>query len=271
MKKNKEVFKVYVDDNGVYHREQDKDSTRKEVELAVEKPGHKVKVEGDAVFGKAVKDFVQKGVMLSVEVDDVMKARNLWDEVKEKKSKELNKKIANNVLKIRKGGCKFSEAVKFAKEVIKDRNELLILNLQRNELSKHTAESLAENLRFDYLVSQCTVYNNTGEQFFESYEKYLEKPFTEEVVVEMASNALFLLVTGLGEDFRKDLPEYQFLLKHNLCDEKLRLLDKDKNFIDLDGNKVNEHGQRINENGELLDYDGNVVDDKVEFTPFLDG
>ncbi len=270
MKKNKEVFKVYVDKDGTYFREQNKEETLQEVELAVEKPNHKVQVQSQGVLGKAVKDFIDAGVMLAVEVDDVMKNRNLWNEEKEKKSKELHKKVAHNVEKFRRGGCKLSDAYKAALQVIKDRNELLFLNLQRNELNRHTAESLAENARFDFLVSQCTVYNNTGDKFFGSYEKYLEKPSETDVVVDLASEALFKLTTGLGEDFRKDLPEYQFLLQHKFCDEKLRLLDKKGNFVDLDGNIVNENGQRINENKELLDIDGNVVDEKVEFKPFLD-
>lgn len=269
MKIQKETFKVYVDKDGEYFKTQDKETTLAEVELAIERPSHEITVDGNATYGKAVKDFITKGVMLSVEIDDIMKARNLWGKDKEDKFNELSQKINKNVMKFKKGGCKFSDAVKAAKSVIKDRNELLLLSLQRNELNKHTAEAMAEDIRFNYLISQCTVYNKNGEKFFKSYEDYLETK--DQSVVEMAGEALFKLTTGLGEDFRKDFPEYQFLLKYKLCDEKLRLIDKNGGFVDIDGKKVNEFGQWVNEKNQLIDRNGNVVDDKVEFVEFLEG
>ena len=255
---NKKQFKVTLDS--------------KEVELCVVRPNVKQRQEGQKVYNKAFRDAVESGAILRGKVNNVMREQNLWDDNKEAEYRKLLEKINGAERKIKSGGIKLNQAKDLALEMRKDRAELRALTSERSSLDNNTAEGQADNAQFNYWVSSCTVYSETGKTYFSNYEDYLNRD--DDPATGQAAGSLAMLLYNLDPDYEKKLPENQFLAKYNFVDEELHLVDKTGRRVDSEGRLVNKDGRYINEAGELIDIHGNRVNEEgdyvVEFSPFLD-
>jgi hypothetical protein len=255
---NKRVFKVKLDD--------------KEIELAVQRPTVKQKQEGQKVYNKAFRDAVESGGILRAKVESVMRDQKLWDDNKQKQLREIQDKLSEAERKIKSGGIKLTEAKEVALQMKKYRAELRNLNSDRIGLDNNTAEGQADNAQFNFFVSSCTLYNDTGKSYFKSHEEFLAKD-VDPAIGPAASN-LAMMLYGINQDYEDKLPENEFLKKYKFIDDKLNLIDAQGRRIDSEGRLLNAEGRYINEQGEFIDMDGNKVDEEgnyiVDFTPFLD-
>jgi hypothetical protein len=201
-----------------------------------------------------------------------MREQNLWDDNKEAEYRKLLEKINGAERKIKSGGIKLNQAKDLALEMRKDRAELRALTSERSSLDNNTAEGQADNAQFNYWVSSCTVYSETGKTYFSNYEDYLNRD--DDPATGQAAGSLAMLLYNLDPDYEKKLPENQFLAKYNFVDEELHLVDKTGRRVDSEGRLVNKDGRYINEAGELIDINGNRVNEEgdyvVDFSPFLD-
>lgn len=256
---NKKVFTVRVDG--------------KDVELAVRKPDLRTQQKGQVVYSsefcRLVKpDGDKPGAIVRAALDNVMRKQGLWDDSKQKRWDELQKALLGSELRLAKGGGKLTELRNTAIQMRRDRNALRELLSARNELDSNTAEAQAENAKFNYYVSNCTVYSDTGKPYFANEEDYINR--ANEEAAQKSAQYLANLLYGLEENFEAKLPENKFLLEKKLVRESdLHLLDKDGNLVDGKGRRVDEQGRLINDKGEPVDMDGNVLtetgDFKVEF------
>lgn len=255
---NKKQFKVTLDS--------------KEIELCVVRPNVKQRQEGQKIYNKAFRDAVESGAILRGKVNNVMREQNLWDDNKEAEYRKLLEKINGAERKIKSGGIKLNQAKDLALEMRKDRAELRALTSERSSLDNNTAEGQADNAQFNYWVSSCTVYSETGKTYFSNYEDYLNRD--DDPATGQAAGSLAMLLYNLDPDYEKKLPENQFLAKYNFVDEELHLVDKTGRRVDSEGRLVNKDGRYINEAGELIDINGNRVNEEgdyvVDFSPFLD-
>jgi hypothetical protein len=151
------------------------------------------------------------------------------------------------------------------------REDLKALLVGRNELDQHTAEAYAEQARFNYLVSACTVYGETGEPYFKGVDDYLTG---DDPTSGRAAHEFGRLYYGLDDDFAKKLPENAFGLKYRLLDDDLRLVDRRGRLVDPRGRLVDKDGRLVNERGELVAADGTPLAEdgsfKVDFVEFED-
>ena len=219
---NKKVFKVKLDS--------------KEVELCVIRPNVKQRQEGQKTYNKAFRDAVESGAILRAKVNTVMRDQNLWDDNKEAQYKKLVEKINSNERKIKSGGIKLSEAKDLALQMRKDRSELRTLTSERSSLDSNTAEGQADNAQFNYWVSACTVYSDTGKTYYASYEDYLNRD--DDPVTSPAASNLALMLYNLDPDYEKKLPENEFLKKYNFVDQDLNLVNKNGHRVDSEGRLV---------------------------------
>ena len=154
----------------------------------------------------------------------------------------------------------------------KDRADLRSLTSERSSLDNNTAEGQADNAQFNYWVSSCTVYSDSGKTYFSNYEDYLNRD--DDPATGQSASSLAMLLYNLDPDYEKKLPENQFLAKYNFVDQDLHLVDDKGRRVDSEGRLVNKDGRYINEAGELIDIKGNRVDLEgdyvVDFSPFLD-
>ena len=244
----------------------------KEVTFLVKSPSLADQREATKVYNTAFSDALKAKAVVRAKLDDLLVEQGLWDDKKQFEFTALQSKILESERKLAKGGIPLQEAKKIALDMKKDREDLRDLIAVKTNLDTHTAEGQADNARFNYLVSVCTVYNDNKKPYFSSYDDYLNK--ASDPVAILAAQNLAGMLYGLENNYEEKLPENKFLKQYKFVDDKLRLINKDGKLVDQEGRLIDENGRFINEKGEFVDKDGNPVSDTgdyvVEFKPFLD-
>jgi hypothetical protein len=244
----------------------------KEKTFLVRSPSLHDQREATKIYNQTFSEALKSKAVVRAKLDDLLVEQGLWDGIKQAKFTDLQSKILEGERKLAKGGIQLSEAKKIALDMKKNRESLRDLIAVKTNLDTHTAEGQADNARFNYLVSACTVYNDTKDPYFKSYEDYNNR--AADSVAILAAQNLAGMLYGLENDYEEKLPENKFLKQYKFVDDKLRLINKDGKLVDEDGRLVDENGRFINDKGEFVDKDGNVVDGEgdyiVEFSPFLD-
>lgn len=243
-----------------------------EKEMMIRSPSLQDQKEATKVYNQTFSEALKSKAVVRAKLDDLLIEQGLWDSVKQAKFTELQSEILEGERKLAKGGISLLAAKELALKMRKTREDLRELIAVKTNLDTHTAEGQADNARFNYLVSACTVYNDTKEQYFKNYEDYNNK--SADPVAIIAAQNLANMLYGLDDNYEEKLPENKFLKQYKFIDSKLRLINKDGKLVDEQGRLLDETGRYINEKGEFVDKDGNLVDQSgdyiIEFTPFLD-
>lgn len=255
MVENKKVFSVDI--NG------------KTLNLAVTKPSMKEEQQAAMIYAREFHKFVKPegggvGALTRQALEDVLKQQGIWNDEKQARYAALSAAIEQGVDKLKAGKIKLREAREIAIQLRRDRWELRQLLSRRNALDENTADAQAANIKFNYLVSVCTRYADTGNPFFKSEDDYFTRASAGEEAANKAAVSFSQLYYGLDEKYEHNLPENKFLLQYKFCREK------DLHLIDADGNLIDAEGNRVNEDGDKLDEQGQPIKKTVEFAPFLD-
>ena len=244
----------------------------KVVSLFVKAPSLQDQREATKIYNQTFSEALKAKAVVRAKLDDVLMEQGLWDANKQAQFTKLQNDILDGERKLAKGGIPLSEAKKVALLMKKSREDLRDLIAVKTNLDTHTAEGQADNARFNYLVSACTVYTDTKEQYFKSYEDYLNR--SADPVAILAAQNLAGMLYCLENDYEEKLPENKFLKQYKFVDNKLRLINKDGHLVDDNGRLIDESGRFVNEKGEYVDKDGNLVDNQgdylLDFKPFLD-
>lgn len=251
----------------------------KDINLRAIKPTHKQKLESEKVRNTVFRDAIKSGVYLMEELWNDLKKRGYWDDEKDNKIKELQKFIIDGVTKLNEGGFDLLEAKKLALEISAKRVELANLATIRGNFADKTAEGQANNASFDYLVSQCVVYNTNdnlnGKPYFTNYDDYQNRK-NDDDAVQCASKLFELIYNRISDESINSLPENQFLKEFKFVNDDLRLInengqlvDDQGRLVDKDGDLINDVGQKIDIYGNLIDKDGNSIIDKSKRKPFI--
>jgi hypothetical protein len=241
----------------------------KDIELAVTMPNAQQSQDAQLHYRKIFARAIKDEVILRDELEKKLIQRGLWGAAKEAERLHLLHEISSRVDRLAKGGIKLSEGRVIALEIKDLRESLRDLVSEKTILDSNTVEGLADNAKFDFLVSQCTVYNLTGEKYFRDLDDYYSR--TGEVASYIAAGKLMQMLYGVDSDYELSLPENQFLTRFKMVDDKLRYINKEGKLTDKDGRLIDEDGNYINENGEFIDIFGNKVETKQDdIKPFLD-
>jgi len=235
-----------------------------DITIQIKKPTNQQLKEADIQRAKAWNKAFKEGVMTKAEIDKVMRDRGLWDDKKKELEESLTKQILDLEKRLYRGDVtskpKLSDGRKIAIEMKNKRLQLRDLISERLAMDENTAESLADNARFDYLVYACAYNQETEEPLFSSYEDYNNRGASIEAVA--AAQLLAQMVYNLDEDFEDKLPENKFLSKFNLLNHDGQLIDpKTKDLVDVNGRKINDLGHYLDEEGNRVDIDGEKIDD----------
>jgi hypothetical protein len=222
----------------------------KECAVIVKKPTHSQLTEANlyaaAIFNKARKT----GVCLRSQIDDWLEEQNIWTKDDRQKIKELEESLNNKIERLSTGkneddtNMKLSEARKLAIDIRTDRWRLNLLALQRRSYDEYSVEGQTENARFDCLASLC-ILDEEGNRLFKSVDDYYD--LSDEQYITQAASKLANMMFGT-EDWEMKLPENEFLVKHKLVDDKLRLVNKDGKFVDSNGTILTE--EQVKEEGQ---------------------
>ena len=247
-------------------------SNDKELKLAVLHPTDQVLTEANAVQNKVFKEAISSGALLGVTIDKVMREQGLWDDAKQKKVEELAKKINDARYQLARGGIKKSRGKELAISILDNINEQRRLLSERSIYASRTADGQADSVRFNYLVSACTVDDETGKKVFPTLADYEAASSGETALA--AANCLAEVMYGIGTTSEAKNVEYKFLKRFGFVNDKLQLTNEDGKLIDRSGRLINEDGRYIDANGDFVDINGNRIDIDgnllVEEMPFLD-
>src|SRR6056297_2386714 len=94
-----------------------KDSDGNEVTVYVTRPTKEDNSDAQIVASKVFKKAVMEGALLKQSLDNILREQGLWDDNKQQELDEINEKIEKNLLKLKKGGIKLSEARDLAIDV----------------------------------------------------------------------------------------------------------------------------------------------------------
>ena len=240
----------------------------KKVKIVVRRPGNRVSNEAQRKGALVWTQCVREGVMTKKELTNYMKERGIWDTEKESEEQILVTKIGDLekelYLGTKAGKIKASKGKDLAIQMRVKRGELRDLLSERVGLEGNTAESLSDNARFDYMVANCTYYDN-GERVYKDLDDY-EQRAEDEIAFE-AATTLAEMIYVVDKDFEKKLPENKFLSKFEYVNEKLNLVNKEGVTVDTNGKRINDEGHYLNEDGKRVDVDGHLLDEDGTYVP----
>lgn len=244
----------------------------KNVDFLIRSPSLTDQREAVKVYNQTFSDAIKAKAIVRAKIDELLKEQGLWDDSKQSKLDQFQSEITYRERKLAEGGISLLEAKKIALEIKSIRADIRDLIAVKMSLDNNTAEGQADNAKFNYLVSVCTVYKDNNQPYFRNMEDYLEKS-TSEVAIK-AAQTLANIIYGLDNNYEANLPENKFLKQYKFVDDKLRLINKEGKLVDQDGRLVDENGRYIDIDGNFVDKNGFRVDQDgeyiIEAKPFLD-
>lgn len=240
-----------------------KDGEIKEVEIYVQRPNNDTVKLAERYKSKIWNQCIQDEILTKKELAVLMRKRGIWDEAKDKEEQDITREIIRLEKELYHGKDgkskpKVSEGRDIAIQIRRKRSELRDLIAEKISLEENTADNLADNARFDFLVAHCTFYKD-GTRVYKDFDEYNKKSADE--IAFAAANLLGKMLYNLDNDFEKNLPENKFLTKFGLVNQDLSLVDP-KNpdqLVDTKGKKIDENGYYIDDNGNRIDRDGNKL------------
>jgi len=236
--------------------------------------GPKASVEAQKVYNKTFKKAIEDGAILKKSLEDHMRRQGLWDDSKQEEYDKLIKTSADIEYKIKSGQYKLASQLREKSlELKRIRNELSSLLMVRNSMDSMTADGLADNERFFYLITVCVIDYETQKPVYSSLEDYHEKADTDLAIKCAEEFANFMY--GLEDNYEDKLLENRVLTKLGLLNSKGQLVNKQGQLVDLEGNLLNKEGARIDKDGNRIDINNNpIIEDNVidslEFEDDLD-
>lgn len=223
----------------------------------------KVALEAQKIYTKAFKRAVEDGAILKRSLEDHMRRQGLWDDKKQQEYESILKKSADIEYKIKSGTYKkASELRDKAIELKKIRAGLASLLMERNSMDSLTADGIADNERFFYLVSACVYDYETQKPVFSSLDDYMSR--AEEELTSKLSSEYANFAYGLDDKYEEKFIENKVLRKLNLLNEKGELTNADGERVDSQGNLVDSNGSRVGKDGTRLDINNNpLIDDSA--------
>lgn len=224
------------------------------LDLAVVEPTVAQQEESEKVYNKVFAEALSGGALLRAKLNKYLAEQQIWGPKEQEKYNTIEQDIIRKLTELKHGKIKLSEARTIALDVRELRTKLVEMTFEKSQIDSNTAEGQADNAKFNYLVSQCVVYNKTRKPYFNSYEEF--KNTLDVVALVGARKLSSLLYTGM--DYETD--EEKFLKKWKLVDDKGRLVNKDGKLINEENKLINEFGQLVDEDGNLIDNEGNKID-----------
>jgi hypothetical protein len=248
------------------------DAEGKPLKLVVKRPTPAQITDGENVYNRTFANALKGGGILNGGLSKHIRDQGIWDEERQKKFDELDKRLTENYLKLRKGGAaglKKSDGREIAIQIKRDKLAQRMLTSEVEKLQEFTVESQSFQKRIEYFVSVCTLTEG-GKPYFKDVEDYVGR--IDEQSARDATAKFMILFFNVDADADKKLPENEFLLKYGFVNEKLQFVDKDGNLVDLEGRRIDDEGflldaegRRVSEDGELLDSNGEVIVETAEF------
>lgn len=245
------------------------------IKVLVKKPSKKNRDDAHLVFVSAWRKAVEGKAILREKLNEYLTEQGLWDGARQKKYEDILNGINEREMVLKKGGISLKSAKTVAFELKSLREDFRDLIAVKTSYDQYTAEGVADNARFDYLVTVCVLDPVTRQPVFKNMDDYNERGAEPWAIKAASQLASFLY--DLDPDYEKNLVENKFLVEHKFVDDQGRLINKSGHLIAIgpDGKE-----RLINERGEYVAYDsdGNPYEvnydgtrkEEIVTAPFLD-
>jgi hypothetical protein len=247
-----------------------KNGKEETIKLLIKKPSNALMSSAQRIGAKVWTDCVRDGIMTKKELEKFMNAQGVWDKNKDAQQKEITDTILDLEKQLyvsgKNGKLRASDGKRIAIEMRKKRNELRDLISERLSLEQNTAESISDNSKFDFLVSNCAFYEN-GNKVYNDLEDYQRR--SDDEIGYASATALASMLYSVDKDFEAKLPENKFLKMFHYVDDNLSLVNEKGETVDLDGRRIDSQGYYINSEGKRTDKEGNLLDDSGNYVPSL--
>lgn len=260
-----------------------------DVKVLVKKPTKKEFNDSQIVYNKAMREALENKAFLRGKLNSYLEEQGIWDKDKEAKYQKFISDINSKEMILKKGGIPLKKAKGIALDLKRLRDDFRNLISERTAYDGNTAEGVADNARFDYLVSVCVLDPNTQKPVFKDVDDYISK--SSETWAVKAASELANFIYGLDPEYESNLEENKFLKRFHFVNEDgkfvnkdghlisidsdgvERLIDKDANYVAYDENgnqyKVTRNGEKYTPDEEIvqeafLDDDGNPFEENSE-------
>lgn len=233
-------------------------------DLLVKTPSDEDLNEADKVYSTKMTRLIKNSsdeTLVRTKLDEFLRREGIWTAEDENKAVKLQLRIDSDLAKLRKGGISLSDGRKLAIDALEARRELFRLIQKRQQYDDLTMESQCESERLDYLIFASTVYVDTGEKYWQSFDQMKEEK--NEDLYNKASVLFFQLIHGLENDVEHTLPETMWLKKYKYVDDELRFVDRKT------GTYVNQDGRPL-EDKDISSLTNNMYGDIEPEQPFID-
>lgn len=232
--------------------------TKEKVTIYVTKPNNEVISKADMLRAKRWNDCIRDGIITKKELGVLMEDRGIWNKAKSTQEGDITTEIQDleKNLYLGENGKrpKVSEGKLIAVQMRELRGKLRELISERLALEENTAESLSDNIRFDYFVATCTYYKDTNKRVYNSLEDYNQK--SSDSLAFAAASMLGDIMYNLDDSFEDNLPENKWLRGFNLINEDLGFVDPEGILTDSTGKKINDLGHYLDDDDNRVDIDG---------------
>lgn len=240
-----------------------------EIKITVKRPAGRAMADAQRVSAKVWTDCVRDKIMTKKELNNFLYSNGIWDKKKDLEQVIISEQIQEMEKQLYTGGdkskeMKASDAKDLAIQMRIKRIELRDLIAEKMELEQNTAEAIADNAKFDFLVARSTFFEN-GETVYKDVEDY--EANADSPIGSAAANALAEMLYALDKNFEANLPENKFLTSQHMVNEELSLVDDEGHTVDTKGRRINEFGHYLNDEGQRTDLDGNLLDEEGNYIP----
>ena len=236
----------------------------KEVEIYVTRPSNAIARQAEIFRIKQFNKHIADGLLTRRQCKLQMKKLGEWTDKEEAEELRINWEIQNLEKQLYRGDGnskpKLSEGKNIAIKIRQLRAELRDFISAKMAVEANSAENIADDEKFDFLVAHCTFYKENHKKVYNSFEAYNER--SADNLAYVAASALAQLMYNITDDFEEQLPENKFLVKFGLVNEDLSLIDPNNGkTVDLEGKRIDDEGYYLNEEGERVDSEGNKIEE----------
>lgn len=234
-------------------------------EYCVVEPSVEVKNESNKIYNTALYQAISDGYLLNCEVEKILRERHVLEEDDDAKIEEVNKRLKSLEKELRsakRNGRRMSkeEGKAIALEMRSLRNSLREIGRTRGDLASKTAESYADNIRFQHWLFQCTKLAESGERYWKTYEDFLADQ--DSTVALEAMKYFISILTKIDPDYEKRFYENGWLIRQGFMNDALQFVRPDGRTIDEAGRLIDaKSGRFVGEDGQFVDTFGNTVDE----------
>lgn len=223
--------------------------THEESEYKVVRPSNKIRKESDAIYAKAYRKAIADGLFLEAEIDNIIKDRGL-KAYNEKERKDIEKEIRD--LEVRFNNNVFhsvSEGFVSYDRIVSLRKSLEDLDKAKRELSTQSANISAENERFSYFVSACSLTAD-DEKIWDNMNEY--KDDMSELANKFATEMIHIIYDGtqaLLSELEKIRPENIWFRDQSPKSPKMNVVSNESSIED----KIEPKKQKRSKKATLLE------------------